>query len=63
VLDERSLMTAFLGCAPEDYKNRFGIPADLFMVNPVKLAEYGRSLHERLDGWPGVRHTKKTRAV
>ena len=40
-----------------------GIPRDVLMVNPVKLNEYGRSLHERIDLWPGVRHTKKTGQV
>jgi hypothetical protein len=39
---------------------KHGIPADLLMVNPTKLNEYGRALHERLDLWPGCRHTKKT---
>lgn len=63
LLDERALMTAFLGCAPEDYKNRFGIPADLWMVNPKKLNEVARSLHERLDLWPGVRAKKNTQVV
>lgn len=61
--DERRLMTAFLGCAPEDFKNNFGIPADLFMVNPVKANEYARALHENLDRWPGMRHHKKTSVV
>jgi hypothetical protein len=63
LLDARALLTAFLGCAPEDFKNRYGIPADLFEVNPARLNQYARSLGERLNEWPGVRLKKDTRVV
>lgn len=56
ILDEAAALEAFRA-------GTHGIPADLFQINPAKLNEYGRSLHERLDLWPGVRHTKKTGVV
>lgn len=56
VLNEAATIEAFRA-------GTHGIPADLFQINPAKLNEYGRSLHERLDLWPGVRHTKKTGVV
>lgn len=56
VLDGEATIEAFR-------QGKHGIPGDLFMINPAKLNEYGRALHERLDLWPGVRHTKKTGVV
>lgn len=44
-------------------EGRHGIPRDVLMVNPAKLNEYGKSLHELIDRWPGVRHVKKTGVV
>lgn len=34
-------------------------PSDLFMVNPVKLNEYARTIRENVDRWRGVRYVKK----
>ena len=34
-------------------------PADLFMVNPVKLNEYARAIHENVERWRGIRYVKK----
>ena len=42
---------------------KYGIPVDVLMVNPVVVNEHARSLHELIDAWPVVRHTKKTRTV
>ena len=40
-----------------------GIPTDVLMIDQKMLNEYARSLHERLDRWPGVRYKKTTRVV
>lgn len=40
-----------------------GIPHDILQVNPAKLNEYARSLHERINLWPGVRYKKTTKTV
>lgn len=56
LLDFDALMEAFLS-------GKHGIPRDVFMVNPVKLNEYARSLQSRLDLWPGVRAKKSTKVV
>lgn len=53
VLDAQALVEAFRS-------GKYGIPADVLTVNAVKLNEYARSLHERMDLWPGVRANKKT---
>lgn len=42
---------------------KHGIPLDVLQINQVKLSEYARSLHERLDLWPGVRAKKTTRTI
>lgn len=56
VVDAQALIDAV-------FEGKYGIPRDVLMVNPVKVNEYGRSLHELIDRWPGVRYTKKTRVV
>lgn len=56
LLDADALMEAFLG-------GKHGIPRDLWQVNPTKLNEYARALHERLDLWPGVRAKKNTTTI
>lgn len=38
-----------------------GIPADCLMPNPVKLNEYARSMHERINRWPGITLKKTTK--
>lgn len=63
LVDLDSLMTAFLGCKPADYQNRYGIPADLFTIDQAKLTEYARSLHDGLNRWPGVKAIKKTSTI
>ena len=42
---------------------KHGIPWDVLTVNQPKLTDYGRSLHERINLWPGCRYTKKTGVV
>jgi hypothetical protein len=54
--DEARLIDAVL-------RGGLGIPTDVLMVNPVKLNEYGRSMRELVNRWPGVRYTKKTGVV
>lgn len=44
-------------------KARYGIPVDVLMCNPTVVNDHARSLHERIDAWPGCRHVKKTRTV
>jgi hypothetical protein len=56
VVDETQFVMAVVA-------GRHGIPIDTLQINPVKLNEYARSLHERLDLWPGVRAKKSTRTV
>jgi hypothetical protein len=63
LVDLESLMTAFLGCKPADYQNRFGIPADLFTVDQAKLTEYARAMHAGLNRWPGVKAIEKTTTI
>jgi hypothetical protein len=41
-------------------RTRLGIPADIVSINESKVNEYGGSLKELINTWPGVRHTKKT---
>jgi hypothetical protein len=55
-VDEAALIAAVLS-------GKHGIPWDVLTVNATKLNEYGRSLQERINAWPGVRHTKKTTTV
>lgn len=54
ITDEAATIEAFRS-------GKHGIPGDLFQINPVKLNEYAKSLHERLDLWPGVKHKRTTR--
>lgn len=56
VLDADALVAAVIS-------GKHGIPHDVLMPNPVKVNEYGRSLHEQIDRWPGVRHRKTTKVV
>jgi len=56
VLDARAFIEAVVS-------GKHGIPLDVLTVNPVKINEYARSLHERLDLWPGVRARKTTKVV
>lgn len=44
-------------------EGRSGIPLDALMPNQVALNEYARSLHERLDRWPGLHAKKSTKVV
>lgn len=56
VVDAQALIEAV-------FDGRYGIPRDVLMVNPVKVNEYGRSMRELINRWPGVRYTKKTTVV
>jgi hypothetical protein len=39
------------------------IPRDVLAVDESAVRKYGESLHELIDRWPGVRHTKNTKGV
>lgn len=39
------------------------IPRDVLAVDESAVRKYGESLHELIDRWPGVRHTKSTKGV
>lgn len=39
------------------------IPRDVLEVNESAVRKYGESLHEKIDLWPGVVHTKNTKGV
>lgn len=41
----------------------YGIPADILRVDPARLNEYARQLHERINLWPGVRYKKTTKVI
>lgn len=56
VMDEAKLIEAV-------FAGTYGIPRDVLMVNPAKVRDYGKSMHELIDRWPGVRHTKITKTV
>lgn len=56
VLDVEALVAAVIS-------GKHGIPSDVLTVNQTKLNDYARSLHERLDLWPGVRAKKTTGVV
>lgn len=60
VFDEQALLVAALDPMT---RTRLGIPADIVTINRSKVNEYGGSLKELIDKWPGVRHTKKTTTV
>lgn len=60
VTDEQALLVAALDPM---MRTRLGIPADIVMINRSKVNEYGSSLKELIEKWPGVRHTKKTTTV
>lgn len=55
-LDQAATVEAFRS-------GQYGIPGDLFMVNPAKANEYARSMHERVNRWPGMRATSETKVV
>lgn len=63
LLDGVALQTAFLGCAPRDFQNKYGIPADVFTVDESKLNQYGRDLGVLINRWPGVRFTDKKKTI
>lgn len=56
VTDEAALVAAVIA-------GKHGIPWDVLQVNPVKLNECARSLHEIINRWPGVQATKSTKVV
>lgn len=56
VIDEAAFIAAVIA-------GKHGIPWDVLTVNETKLNEYARSLQERLNLWPGVRHNKKTKTI
>jgi hypothetical protein len=60
VLDEAAFMAAVLDPLT---RTRLGIPSEIATFKPSVLSECAKSLHENLDRWPGVRHTKKTGVV
>lgn len=39
------------------------IPRDVLVVDESAVRKHGESLHELIDRWPGVRHTKNTKGV
>jgi hypothetical protein len=39
------------------------IPRDVLAVDESIVRKYGESLHEAIDRWPGVVHTKNTKGV
>jgi hypothetical protein len=56
ILDEVAAVDAIIG-------GKHGMPRDLLMINPIKANEYARSLHKRMDLWPGMRARRKTGVV
>lgn len=56
ILDQAAFVEAFRS-------GQYGIPGDVLQINPAKLNEYARSLHEKLDRWPGVRAKRKTSVI
>jgi hypothetical protein len=56
VLNERLFIEAVVG-------GQHGIPLDCLTVNTTKLNEYARSLQERVNLWPGIRHKKETKTI
>ena len=48
VFDEAALIDAVINW-------HYGVPRDVLTVNAVKLSQYARSLHERVNLWPGCR--------
>lgn len=56
VTDPRLFLEAVVG-------GRHGIPVDCLMVNQPKVNEYGRSMRELVNRWPGCRLVKKTSLV
>jgi hypothetical protein len=45
------------------FEGRYGIPRDVLIVDPTKVNDYGKSMHELINRWPGVRYTKKNTTV
>lgn len=43
------------------FEGAYGIPRDIFTVDPVKLNEHARSMHELMNRWPGVQAKPTTR--
>ena len=39
---------------------KLGIPRDLFVLDPVALNRYARSLEKQVERWPGVKASRKT---
>ena len=56
VFDARLFIEAVIG-------GRHAIPADTLMPNGPKLNEYGRSMRDLVNRWPGCRLVKKTTTV
>lgn len=44
-------------------RTQLGIPADCATFVSAKVNEYARSLHEKIDTWPGVRAVKTTKVI
>lgn len=60
VLDEEALLMAVLDPVQ---RTKLGIPLDVLQINRSKVNEHGKELQERINLWPGVRHTKKTKTI
>lgn len=56
VLDQDAFIAAVIS-------GKHGIPWDVLTVNQPKLNEYARSLQERINLWPGIRHNRNTKTV
>jgi hypothetical protein len=54
--DARLLVEAVIG-------GKHGIPADVLTVDPVRLNQYARDMHELINRWPGVRYKKTTKVL
>lgn len=60
VFDPDAFMAALLDPVS---RTRLGIPSEVATFDQSKLNELAKSLHELIDRWPGVRHTKRTITV
>lgn len=60
VFDEDLIVAAVLD---PRIRATLGIPADIVTINRVKINEYGSSMQELINKWPGVRAVKKTTTV
>jgi hypothetical protein len=45
------------------FAGSYGIPQDVFVVDPSKLNEYARSMGALINRWPGVRYVEETKTV